>query len=118
MNQAAIPARHHQEALTISQRVPSGYFVPFDWLLARFTHWVCCGILSCHYLRDSTFPKHLYAHIEHQDPYTQSLEMRIHSSVRHPHFLSHVSTLSSSDNLSKASLGTALVWLWGSDHDI
>lgn len=44
----------------ISQTVHSGHCAPFDWFLARFVCWVCCSILSCHYLWDSLHSPNIF----------------------------------------------------------
>ncbi len=44
----------------ISQTVHSGHCAPSDWFLARFACWVCCGILSCHYLWDSLHSPNIF----------------------------------------------------------
>ncbi len=116
-SQTAVPVRHHQDALShrlfildIAHHLTDSWPGLLAGCVAAFSHVITFGTLY--------IPPTSYAHIEHLGPSKLSLEMRIHSSVHHPRCLSHVTVLSSSDNLSEASPGNSLVCQRGSDHDI
>lgn len=113
-SQTTVPVWHHQEALShrlfildIVRHLTDSWPGLFAGCVAAFSHVITFGTLYipptslCSYWA----PGPLHAVFGDANPFLRPSP-------------SHVTALSSSDNLREASPGNSLVCLWGSDHDI